>query len=132
MPKLKRNIINFGYGINFKYEEMLSHSFDRFYVVTKFILPIINDLKFSPVDTHSGYSYLNVDLKRHRYPTQYLPNIKNFCPKIEQIDYYNKTVHDILMKEIPFILPNFPKNRNVRYNYFIRVRLCWTAIQRYI
>ena len=33
MPELKRNILNFGYGLNFKYEGMLSHSFDRFYVV---------------------------------------------------------------------------------------------------
>ena len=45
-PKLQRNILNFGYGINYKYEEMLSHSFDRFYVVIKFILPTIGDLKF--------------------------------------------------------------------------------------
>ena len=36
MPELKRNILNFGYGVNFKYEGMLSHSFDRFYVVMKF------------------------------------------------------------------------------------------------
>ena len=28
MPELKRNILNFGYGVNFKYEGMLSHSFD--------------------------------------------------------------------------------------------------------
>ena len=31
MPELKRNILNFGYGVNFKYEGMLSHSFDRYY-----------------------------------------------------------------------------------------------------
>ena len=29
-PELKKNILNFGYGINFKCEGMLSHSFDRF------------------------------------------------------------------------------------------------------
>ena len=34
MPELKRNILNFGYGVNFKYEGMLSHSFDQFYIVT--------------------------------------------------------------------------------------------------
>ena len=39
MPELKRNILNFGYGINFKYKAMLSHSFDRFFVVAKFELP---------------------------------------------------------------------------------------------
>ena len=29
----------------------------------------------------------------------------------KQIDYYNRTVHDILMKEISLMLPNFPKNK---------------------
>ena len=49
MPELKKNILQFGYGINFKYEGMLAHSFDRFYVVTKFILPLVSDLKFSSI-----------------------------------------------------------------------------------
>ena len=49
-PELKWNILNFGYGINFKYEGMLAHSFDRFYVVTKFILTTINDLKFLTIN----------------------------------------------------------------------------------
>ena len=31
MLELKKNILKFGYGINYKYEGMLSHSFDRFY-----------------------------------------------------------------------------------------------------
>ena len=44
MPELKKNILNFGYGVNFKYEGMLSHSFDRFYIVTKFELPKTKDL----------------------------------------------------------------------------------------
>ena len=35
--KLQRNILNFGYDINYKYEGMLVHSFDRFCVVTKFV-----------------------------------------------------------------------------------------------
>ena len=50
MPKLKKNILNFGYGVNFKYEGMLSHSFDRFYIVTKFELPKMTDLKFTHLD----------------------------------------------------------------------------------
>ena len=49
-PELQRNIQTFGYGINYKYEGMLGHSFDRFYVVTKFILPIIGDIKFSKLN----------------------------------------------------------------------------------
>ena len=35
MPELKQNVLRFGYGVNFRYEGMLAHSFDRFYVVTR-------------------------------------------------------------------------------------------------
>ena len=44
-PELQRNVLKFGYGINDKYVGMLAHSFDRFYVVTKFILPTVDNLK---------------------------------------------------------------------------------------
>ena len=57
-PKLKRNVLNFGYGINYKYEGMLAHLFDRFYVVTKFILPMIGDLKFSKSDFDDTCAYM--------------------------------------------------------------------------
>ena len=56
--ELKNNILKFSYGINYKYEEMLAHSFDRFYVVTKFILPSIKDLKFYKLNYDSTCAYL--------------------------------------------------------------------------
>ena len=37
---------------------MLAHLFDRFYVVTKFILPIIGDLKFSKLDFDDTCAYI--------------------------------------------------------------------------
>ena len=43
---LPSNILKFGYGINYKYMGKASHSFDRFYIVTKFKLPKVEDLKF--------------------------------------------------------------------------------------
>ena len=46
-PELQRNILKFGYGINYKYEGMLAHLFDRFYIVMKFMLPSVKDIKFS-------------------------------------------------------------------------------------
>ena len=61
MPELKRNILNFRYRINFLYEGILAHSFDRFYVVIKLILPPVNDLKLPPIDFDSECSYLNAD-----------------------------------------------------------------------
>ena len=47
MPELKKNVLNFRYSANFKYEGMLTHSFDRFYVVNKFEMPQTEDLKLT-------------------------------------------------------------------------------------
>ena len=41
-----KNILQYGYGITYKYEAMLWHSFDRFYVIKKFILPTTSDMNF--------------------------------------------------------------------------------------
>ena len=46
-PELQKNILKFGYGINYKYEGMLAHSFDRFYIIAKFMLPSMGDKKIS-------------------------------------------------------------------------------------
>ena len=37
---------------------MLAHSFDKCYVVTKFVLPSIKDLKFSKLNSDSTCAYL--------------------------------------------------------------------------
>ena len=47
MPELKQNVLRFGYGVNYRYEGMLAHSFDRFYVVTKVELPKVTDLNLT-------------------------------------------------------------------------------------
>ena len=44
-PELQKNILKFGYGINYKYEGMLAHLFDRFFIVTKFTLPSMGGYK---------------------------------------------------------------------------------------
>ena len=75
MPELTRNILNFVYRINFKYEEMLSHSFDRFYVVTKFILQTIDDIKIPPITFDMICSYLNIQLDKNTHAVKHLPNI---------------------------------------------------------
>ena len=60
-PELQRNILNFGYGNHYKYEGMLAHSFDRFFVVTKFMLPMIGDLKFSKLDFDYTCAYMRTE-----------------------------------------------------------------------
>ena len=61
MPDLRKNVLNFGYGANFKYEGMLAHSFDRFYVVTKFEMPKIEDLKLTTFTFDLACSHLVSD-----------------------------------------------------------------------
>ena len=50
--------MKFGYRINYKYEGMLAHSFDRFYVVIKFILPTWDDLRLSLIKYDENCNYL--------------------------------------------------------------------------
>ena len=47
---------------------MLVHSFDRFYVITKFILPSVNDLKFSPIDFGDKCNYVNDNIVHDQNP----------------------------------------------------------------
>ena len=65
-PELKMNILNSGYGINFKYEGMLSHSIDEFYIhwSDKFILPTMDNMRISSTTSDMDCSYLNVQLDR--------------------------------------------------------------------
>ena len=60
MPELKKNVLNFGYGVNFKYEGMLTHSFDRFYVVTKYEIPKVEHLQFTTFVFDLICNHLNI------------------------------------------------------------------------
>ena len=118
MPELKKNILNFGYGVTFKYEGMLSHSFDRFYIVTKFELPKTKDLKLAIFGFDFECSYANHTTTSN---TDYV-KLLNYCMKIasyaqlyqRQIQYYNKTAYDTLVDDIGKILPKFPTDKRQR------------------
>ena len=58
-PELKNNVLNFRYRANFKYKGMLSYSFDRFYVVTKFEMPKDKDLKLTTFTFDLPCEHLN-------------------------------------------------------------------------
>ena len=57
--KLQKNNLKFGYGINYKYDGLLAHSFDRFYIVTKFMLTSMGDIKFSKLNFDHICAYMN-------------------------------------------------------------------------
>ena len=56
---LPNNILKFGYGINYKYVGKVSLSFDRFYVVTKFELPKVEDFQFDDIPYDAVCAHLD-------------------------------------------------------------------------
>ena len=106
--KAKKNVLNFGYGVNFEYEGMLAHPFDRFYVVTKFEIPKLEDLKFMTFSFDLTCKHLNTS---NHYLQRNIKHCKRIAPYVEfykkQIGYYNFTAHEILQNEIGLMLPVF-------------------------
>ena len=99
MPELMINALNFGYGANFKYEGMLSNSFDRFHVVTKFEIPKVKDLKLTTFSFDLMCNYLNITIA---YIQRYIKHCKRIAPYAKfykkQIEYYNCTAYKNIAK----------------------------------
>ena len=93
MPELKKNVLNFRYGANVKYEGMLSHSFDRFYVVARYEIPKIETLRFTTFSFDLTCNHLNISKKS--YLLRYIRHCKRRAPYVkfykQQIEYYNWT-----------------------------------------
>ena len=95
---------------------MLSHSFDQFYVVAKFELPRLEDLKLTTIEFASKCTYL---ARNNTQMNSYFPKLLAYCLKIvsyvefykNQIEYYNCMAYEILTNEIGLILPTFPKDK---------------------
>ena len=64
MPKLKKNVLNFRYGANFKYEGMLTHSFGMFYVVARYEIPKVEHLQFTTFSFDLTCNHLNISRKK--------------------------------------------------------------------
>ena len=111
MPELRKNVLNFRYGTNFKYEGMLAHSFDRYYAVTKFEMPKIEDLKLTTFTFDLACSHLVSD---KTFMQKYLKHCQRIVPYVrfyqKQIEYYNQTAYNILQNEIGLIFPTFTEN----------------------
>ena len=92
---------------------MLGHSFDRFYVVAKFMLPMIGDLKFSKLNFDDTCAYTENKFAQNTESRKYMLELKAFYNKVKPfvtyydklINSYNNTAHNILEKEIKLLLP---------------------------
>ena len=98
-----------------KYKGMLTHSFDRFYVVTKYEIPKEEHSQFTTFTFDLMCNHLNIS----KIPLlQYIKHCRRIAPYIkfykQQIDYYNQTAYELLQNEIRLILPNLT-NRKKRF-----------------
>ena len=101
--ELQNNILKFGYRIDYKYRGMISHSFDRFYVITKFELPKVHDLQFTTIPYDKNCEHLEDATSKGGLLLDLINEIKTYCIKIapyiqyyrKQIEYYNQTATNI-------------------------------------
>ena len=91
---------------------MLTHSFDRFYVVEKYEIPKIENLKFTTFSFDLTCNHLNISKKS--YLLRYIRHCRRITPYVkfykQQIDYNNQTAYNILQNETGLILPSFNSN----------------------
>ena len=99
---------------------MLMHSFNRFYIITKFILPSIGDIRFSHLTFDDSCSYMNKEYTPNTDSSKYLKELKMYCNKLKPfvsyyfklIKSYNNTVYDIIENKIKPLLPK-SQDKNV-------------------
>ena len=97
---------------------MLAHSFDRFYVVTRIEIPKVLDLSLTMFQFDYRLQSLCTNLEKDtkfKVPSTIKDMFKVYCKNIipymylykHQLEYYEKTVYNILEKDIGLILPKF-------------------------
>ena len=131
--ELPDNVLKFGYGINYKYKGKVSHSFNRFYVVTKSELPKVENLQFDDIPYDAECTHL--DDPKPGQIVGIIRDIKCYCVKIaphidyyrKQIAYYNQTATEILTNKLAQILLTFPKQNRQKERYYY---ICYIRIYR--
>ena len=98
---------------------MLAHSFDRFYIVTKFMLPSMSDIRFSNLNFDHTCTYMTKKYALNMDSRKYLSELKTYCNKIKPfvshynnlIKSYNTTIYNILENEIRPLLPHVSRQK---------------------
>ena len=99
---------------------MLAHLFDRFYIIAKFMLPSMGDLKFSNLNFDHSCAHMNKKYAPNTDSSKYLAELKTYCNKIKPfashysklIKSYNDTVYNILTNEIRPLLLHVSKQKH--------------------
>ena len=106
---------------------MLHHSFDKFYVVTKFILPMLDDLKWSLIEFDKDCKYIRkLDDQNDENIKWDIRGLLLYCAKLRpymafyemQINSHNITAHHMLKNEVDLILQKFYEKQKSKRGIF--------------
>ena len=103
------NHLNISLGINYKYNGLLYHNIDRVWVITKVILPKLEDITFPDVKFDMDCSFVN---KIHNANPSVKTIIQSMCKSMKPLitlikqkeEFYEMAIQSILKEEIPWSL----------------------------
>ena len=119
-PNLYQNKLNFGYGINFKYNGQLHHNLDRAWIVYRINLPSVQTVKFPKLAFDTECPYTDKVQSKSQKETDDLLYMRKIClitkPLIDFIKkkeaYYAKRIQHILNNELHEALYGLNAGRN--------------------
>ena len=102
------NHLNISLGINYKYNGLLYHNIDRVWVITKVILPKLEDISFPDVKFDADCSFVD---KIHNAQRPVKTIIQSMCKSMKPLitlikqkeSYYEMAIKSILKEEIPAV-----------------------------
>ena len=109
-PEVNQNVLNFSYGINYKFNGMLNHNLDRVWIVTKIKLPKYEDIKINPLTYDDDCEFTKNRLTENNEEVKNaLSTICNLIkPRLEMLkkkeSHYKEYIKKILTKDIPIVL----------------------------
>ena len=100
------NHLNISLGINYKYNGLLYHNIDRVWVVTKVILPKLEDISFPDVKFDADCSFVNKICNANPSVKTIIQSMcksmKSLITLIKQKEkFYEMAIQSILKEEIP-------------------------------
>ena len=101
------NKLNMSYGINYKYNGLLHHNIHRVWIITKVVVPKLEDVKFPDIDFDPDCKCVD-HLKNTMTASKYVNSIRSICKSMKPLItllkqkelYYESAIKGILKEEI--------------------------------
>ena len=95
------------YGINYKYNGLLHHNIHKVWIITKVVLPKLEDIKFPDINFDPECEFVN-HLKKSMAASKHVNSIRSICKSMKPIInllkekelYYESAIKGILKEEI--------------------------------